>query len=361
MTRLYNFSAGPAILPRSVLEKAAEGILNFNGLGLSLLELSHRGPEYAPVHEQAQADLLELMGLGSDEYAVLFLGGGASVQFAMIPMNFLTADRHAEYVHTGVWAGKAIREAKRFGEIDVVGSSEDQNFSELPRGMRFHEDASYVHFTSNNTIYGTQFRELPNTGKAPLICDMSSDFLSRELPFDRFDLIYAGAQKNLGPAGVAVVVIRRAFVASANRDIPTLFSYRTHMEANSLANTPPVFGIFMVGLVAQWIKQQGGVSSIESNNQRKAAVLYDALDDMADFYQAAVTRREDRSLMNVSFRLADPSLEAGFLEEARKAGMVGLKGHRLVGGCRASIYNAFPLEGVEALVSFMTAFANRHV
>jgi len=358
---LYNFSPGPAILPRSVLEAASQAILNFNGSGLSVLEVSHRGKEYEPVHDQTQKDLLALMGLSSDEYGVIFMGGGASTQFAVVPMNFLTPDGRAEYVNTGEWASRAIVEARRFGGVEVVASSEDANFNYIPRNPAFHADARYIHLTSNNTIFGTAWHQFPETpAGVPLICDMSSDFLAYPMDFSKFDLIYAGAQKNAGPAGVTIMVIRKSYAERANKNIPTMFSYPVHLKNNAMYNTPPVFSIFVVGLVMQWLKGLGGLTAIEAINRKKAETLYSALDSMPQVFKPTVPNPADRSWMNVPFRLIDPVLEAKFLKEADAAGFVGLKGHRSVGGCRASIYNAFPQEGVEAFVAFMKAFAQRN-
>jgi phosphoserine aminotransferase len=359
MSTIYNLNSGPAILPKDVLEEAARAVIELGNSGLSVLEVSHRGGDYEALHIQAQKDLLELMGLSGDDYAVLFMTGGASTQFPLIPMNFLSADGHADYVNTGEWASRAIVEARRYGTVHVVGSSEDQNFNYIPRDCRFHDDAAYVHLTSNNTIFGTAWNVLPDTGKAPLICDMSSDFLSKPMDFNRFDLVYAGAQKNAGPAGVTVVVIRRSFAEKGAKDLPTMFSYRTHLKHGSLYNTPPVFPIFVTGLMMKWIKRQGGLAAMEVRNQGKAAALYRALDGLSPLFAPTVARPEDRSPMNITFRLSSTELEARFLKEADAAGFKGLKGHRSVGGCRASIYNAFPEEGVTALVDFMHDFARR--
>lgn len=356
----FNFSAGPAILPREVLEESAQAILNLNGSGLSILEVSHRGKEYEPLHEQAQQDILELMGLSRDEYAVLFLGGGASLQFAMVPMNFLAPGARADYINTGEWASRAIVEARRFGTVEVVGSSEDAQFTYIPRDVSFHDDARYIHLTSNNTIFGTAWHTFPDTGAVPLICDMSSDFLSRPMPFERFDLIYAGAQKNAGPAGVTVVVVRKSFAERANPDLPTMLAYKTHIKNNALYNTPPAFPIFVVGRVMQWLKRQGGLIAMEAKNRAKAERLYQALEAHGDLFRPTVPNPADRSWMNIPFRLRTPALESAFLKAAEARGFVGLKGHRSVGGCRASIYNAFPLEGVEAFAAFMAEFAQRN-
>jgi phosphoserine aminotransferase len=354
-TRAHNFFAGPAILPVPVIEAARDAAYDFAGLGMSILEISHRSKEFDAVVQKTQADALEIMGLSSDDYAVLFLGGGASTQFAMLPMNFLHGK--AEYVNTGEWATKAIKEAKLMGETVVVASSEDKNFNYLPKELPFSGTADYVHYTSNNTIYGTEFKTVPDAGNVPLVCDMSSDILSRRLDFSKFSLIYAGAQKNLGPAGVTLVVVRKAWVEEkAKTNIPTMLKYKTHVSKESMFNTPPVFPIFVVGKTLEWIKNEGGLDFIQERNEKKAALLYDIFDANPDFYTATVPEKADRSLMNVTFRLPSEELEAKFISEAKAQQMFGLKGHRSVGGCRASIYNACPVESVEALARFMEKF-----
>ncbi|MFZ1730210.1 MAG: 3-phosphoserine/phosphohydroxythreonine transaminase [Bacteroidota bacterium] len=354
-TRAHNFFAGPAILPVPVIEAAKDAAFDFAGLGMSILEISHRSKEFDAVVQKAQADALEIMGLSADEYAVLFLGGGASLQFAMLPMNFL--QNKAEYVNTGEWAGKAAKEAKMLGNATVVASSEDANFNYIPKNIVFSSDADYVHYTSNNTIYGTEFKTTPDANGAPLVCDMSSDMLSRQLDFSKYSMIYAGAQKNMGPAGVTLVVVRKAWVEEkAKSDIPTMLRYKTHVSKESMFNTPPVFPIFVVGKTLEWIKSEGGLAVIQERNERKAALLYDIFDAHSDFYTATVADKEDRSLMNVTFRLPSEDLETKFISEAKALKMFGLKGHRSVGGCRASIYNACPVESVEALARFMESF-----
>jgi phosphoserine aminotransferase len=354
-TRAHNFFAGPAILPLPVIEAAKEAAFDFAGLGMSILEISHRSKEFDAVVQKAQADALEIMGLSADEYAVLFLGGGASMQFAMLPMNFLHSK--AEYVNTGEWASKAIKEAKMLGNATVVASSEDAKFNYIPKNIVFSSDADYAHYTSNNTIYGTEFKGTPDCGNVPLVCDMSSDMLSRQLDYSKYSLIYAGAQKNLGPAGVTIVVVKKEWVEEkAKNDIPTMLRYKTHVSKESMFNTPPVFPIFVVGKTLEWIKSEGGLGAIQERNEKKAALLYDIFDAHADFYTAAVAEKEDRSRMNVTFRLPNEELEAKFLAEAKALKMYGLKGHRSVGGCRASIYNACPVESVEALARFMESF-----
>lgn len=358
-TRAHNFFAGPAVLPLSVVEAAKDAAYDFSGLGMSIMEISHRSKEFDAVIQKAQADVLELMGLSAEDYAVLFLGGGASTQFAMLPMNFL--HRKAEYINTGEWASKAIKEANMMGETVVVASSEDANFNYIPRNPVFSGDADYVHFTSNNTIYGTEFKGTPDTGDVPLVCDMSSDIFSRELEFSRYSLIYAGAQKNLGPAGVTLVVVKKSWIEEkAKTDIPTMLKYKTHVAKDSMFNTPPVFPIFVVGKTLEWIKSEGGLAVMQERNEKKAALLYDMFDNLSDFYKGAVPEKDDRSLMNVTFRLPSEELEATFIAEAKALNMYGLKGHRSVGGCRASIYNACPVESVEALAKFMETFYAAH-
>lgn len=354
-TRAHNFFAGPAILPVPVIEAAKEAAFEFAGLGMSILEISHRSKEFDAVVQKAQADALEIMGLSADEYAVLFLGGGASLQFAMVPMNFLRVK--AEYVNTGEWATKAFKEAKMLGEATVVASSEDAGFNYLPKNIVFSGDADYVHYTSNNTIYGTEFKSTLDAGSVPLVCDMSSDMLSRRLDYSKYSLIYAGAQKNLGPAGVTVVVVKKSWVEEkAKSDIPTMLRYKTHVSKESMFNTPPVFPIYVVGKTLEWIKNEGGLDAIQERNEKKAALLYDIFDAHSEFYTGTVTNKEDRSLMNVTFRLPSEALEEKFIAEAKALKMFGLKGHRSVGGCRASIYNACPVASVEALARFMESF-----
>lgn len=353
-TRAHNFFAGPAVLPVPVIEAAKEAAYDFAGLGMSILEISHRSKEFDAVVQKAQADALEIMGLSADDYAVLFLGGGASLQFAMVPMNFLHGK--AEYINTGEWATKAIKEAKLIGETVVVASSEDAKFNYIPKNPVFSADTDYVHYTSNNTIYGTEFKSTPAVGNVPLVCDMSSDMLGRRLDYSKYSLIYAGAQKNLGPAGVTLVIVRKAWVEEkAKSDIPTMLKYKTHVSKESMFNTPPVFPIYVVGKTLEWIRNEGGLDVIQERNEKKAAMLYDIFDTYPEFYKGTVVK-EDRSLMNVTFRLPSEELEEKFIGEAKKQKMFGLKGHRSVGGCRASIYNACPVASVEALAKFMEDF-----
>lgn len=359
MRRIYNFSAGPAILPVPVLEEASRGVLEINGSGMSILEVSHRGKVYDGVHAEAQANLLQVLGLSPDEFAPIFLGGGASLQFTMLPMNYLSAGQTADYVSTDPeWSTKAIKEAKRYGNVHVAGSSEATTFDHIPKDLSFSPGARYAHITSNNTIAGTQWHQLPEVGGTPLVADMSSDIFSMRRDFPRFSLLYAGAQKNAGPAGVTLVVVRRDFLEAASADLPWVLSYRAQVEKESLGNTPPVFPIYVVNLVLKWIQSEGGLEAIEARNRDKAGIVYRALDAAPGFYKP-IAARQDRSWMNVTFRLADESLEGEFLAEAKKREMEGLKGHRSVGGFRASIYNAFPIEGCQALAEFLREFAQK--
>jgi phosphoserine aminotransferase len=358
MDRIYNFSAGPAILPVPVLEEASRGVLEIGGSGMSILEVSHRGKHYEAIHFDAKARVLRTLGLSADEYDVLFVGGGASLQFAMVPMNFLSQGQTADYVHTGEWSSKAMKEAKRFGSVNVAASSEEGRFSFIPKDLSLTAGARFLHVTTNNTIEGTEWPALPETGGVPLVADISSDIFARSLDYSRFDLLYAGAQKNAGPAGVTLVVLRKSLLAEANEDIPTMLSYKTHAKGDSLYNTPPAFAIYVVGLVLKWIEEQGGLPAIEKRNREKAALIYDALDRHPQSYEPAVTAKEDRSLMNVTFRLGEASREADFLAGAQARRMDGLKGHRSVGGFRASIYNAFPVEGCAALAQYLEEFAS---
>lgn len=354
--RAYNFNAGPSAMPLSALQKAQSELLDFQGAGMSILEMSHRGKEYEAVHNQAIALLRELLGIPED-YEVLFLQGGASLQFAMIPMNFLPAGCKAGYVITGVWSEKAIAEAKKLGDTYEVASTKAGNHSSIPApaDLKVEADTAYVHITSNNTIFGTQWRDFPDTGSVPLIADMSSDILSRPFDVGKFSLIYAGAQKNLGPAGVTVVIVKKSFLATANPNIPTMLRYGTFAKENSLYNTPPTFGIYLMGLVLAWIKEQGGLAAITRRNEEKAALIYDAIDASKGFYVGHAVPAA-RSRMNITFRLKSEELEKKFLAEAKQAGFVGLAGHRSVGGCRASAYNAVPVEACQALRDLMVKF-----
>ena len=359
MSRVFNFSAGPATLPEEVLRQAGDEILDWHGSGMSVMEMSHRGKEYTSIIEKAEADLRELMSI-PDNYHVLFLQGGASTQFAMIPLNLLRGKGKADYVNTGSWSKKAIAEAKRYCEVSVPATAEAENFTWIPTQEQLDLDpgAAYCHITTNNTIFGTEFGYIPDTGDVPLVADMSSDILSRPIDVSRFGLIYAGAQKNIGPSGLTIAIIRDDLVGHAVDWCPTMLDYKTHADTKSLYNTPPTYGIYIAGLVFQWLKDRGGLPGMEEINRRKAEKLYAAIDG-SDFYQSPV-RPQDRSLMNVPFTLANPDLDGTFLEEAEQKGLVALKGHRSVGGMRASIYNAMPEEGVDALIQFMRDFEGRH-
>ncbi|MFH1052216.1 MAG: 3-phosphoserine/phosphohydroxythreonine transaminase [bacterium] len=355
MARAHNFSAGPAILPVEVLQETAQAVLDYNNLGMSIMEMSHRSKEYDEVFKEAQADALKIMNLSAEEYTVLFLGGGASTQFIMVPMNFLK--NQADYVNTGVWAKKSIKEAQWVGKTNVVASSEDRTYNYIPKDIKFHADADYFHITSNNTIYGTRWNKFPEIGNVPLVCDMSSDIFSRPLDFSKFSLIYAGAQKNIGPAGVTLVVIKKSFLETASDKYPTMMKYKTHVEAESMFNTPPCLPVYTVGRTFKWIMKQGGLEAVEGMNNKKANLLYDFIDANLDFYKGTIPDKADRSIMNVCWNLNTPELEAKFIAEAKQRyNMTNLKGHRSVGGCRASIYNACPYESVQALVKFMEEF-----
>lgn len=358
--RAYNFNAGPSALPLEALQKAQTELLDFQGSGMSILEMSHRGKEYDAVHNRTIALLRELLSVPED-YDILFLQGGASLQFAMIPLNFLPAGGKAGYALTGVWSEKAFEEAKKLGSAYEAASAKSGKYSSIPTAdeLKIDEDAAYIHMTSNNTIYGTQWREMPDTGAVPLVADMSSDILSRPFDVGKFSLIYAGAQKNLGPSGVTVVIIKRDFLAKANPNIPTMLRYGTFAKENSLYNTPPTFGIYLMDLVLEWIKTQGGLEGITRINEAKAALIYDAIDASNGFYRGHANASA-RSNMNITFRLPTEELEKNFLAEAKQAGFVGLAGHRSVGGCRASAYNAVPTEACRALADLMVKFQQAH-
>ena len=354
MKRVHNFSAGPATLPLSVLEKAQKELTNYNNKGASIIEMSHRSAEYKKINEQAVNQLKDITGAG-DDWEVLFLQGGASSQFMMVPQNFLSEGQPADYIDTGAWSAKAIKEAKLFGNVHVPFSSKDEDYARIPAAdeLQFSGNAVYTHITSNNTIFGTQFPSEPETGGSLLVCDASSDFLSRPIDLDKYGLIYAGAQKNLGPAGVTVVMIRTSFMKNQKRTpIPTILNYKTHLE--KVFNTPPVFAVYFVNYVLEWIQEKGGLSYFESFNTEKANLLYSEI-DKDDFYRGTVDKGS-RSKMNVTFRLQSEELETEFLAKAAENDLVNLKGHRSVGGIRASIYNACELESVKALASFMKQF-----
>jgi phosphoserine aminotransferase len=359
--RIFNFSAGPAALPESVLRKAQEAIWNVAGSGIGIMEHSHRGKVFDRIIAEAEESCRSLTNM-PDNYRVLFLQGGASLQFAMVPMNLLAADRTADYLVTGVWSQKAVKEAKPIGKVHIAVSSESTNFDRIPRPseIRYSPSPVYVHITTNNTVFGTQWKaEPPVPNGVPLIADTSSDMYSRPIDIRKYGLIYAGAQKNLGPSGVVLVIIRDDLIEAGAKNLPTMLQYRTHAAENSLYNTPPTFGIYFMGEVFKWIQAQGGLSAMAEHNESKAGLLYDYLDS-SDFFRGTV-QRDSRSLMNVCFRAPTEELETKFINEATKRGLDGLKGHRSVGGMRASIYNACPREAVEALVRFMKEFerANR--
>jgi len=353
--RICNFNPGPAALPLAVLEEIQENFLDFNGSGMSIIELSHRSKHFDDVINDAVARTKRLLNL-DDNFQVLFLQGGASLQFAMVPMNLLADDRSADYVDTGTWSSKAITEAKIQGKsINVVASSADKNYSYIPRNIRFNEDAAYVHLTSNNTIKGTGWAQFPDTQAVPIVCDMSSDIMSKPIDARKFGLFYAGAQKNIGPAGVCLVVIRRDMLGPAPQSVPTMLRYDTYAAKNSLYNTPPCFAIYTLDLVLKWLEETvGGLEKMAALNRQKADLLYDFMDE-GDFYRATA-ERNSRSLMNVTFRLPDEDLEQQFVSQALDNGLGGLKGHRSVGGCRASLYNAVPVAAVKSLVDFMKTF-----
>ena len=359
MERIFNFSAGPAALPQEVLEQAREELVNWRGCGMSVMEMSHRGKEYMGIQAEAEADLRELMGIPAN-YKVLFLQGGASSQFAMVPMNLYRGKASADYLNTGEWSKKAIKEAKKYGAVNVIASSEDKNFSYAPTqdAWKLDPNAAYVHYTPNETIGGVEIFWTPETGNVSLVADMSSNILSRPIDVTKFGLIYAGAQKNIGPAGLTIVIVRDDLVGKAVPTPPAMLNYQTHVDAESMYNTPPTYAIYIAGLVFNWIKAQGGLVAMEAHNRRKAALLYDYL-DTTGFYSAPVAK-DCRSLMNVPFKLKDEALDGAFLKGAEARGMVQLKGHRSVGGMRASIYNAMPIEGVQALVAYMQEFEAQH-
>ena len=355
MKRVYNFSAGPAVLPEEVLREAAAEMLDYNGTGMSVMEMSHRSAAYGKIIETAEADIRDLLSI-PDNYRVLFLQGGASQQFAMIPMN-LMKNRVADYIITGQWAKKAYAEAKMYGQANAIASSADRTFSYIPdlSDLQISPDADYVYICENNTIYGTKFWELPDTKGKPLVADVSSCFLSEPMDVSRYGVIYGGAQKNIGPAGVVIVIIREDLITEdVLPGTPTMLKYKTHADNGSLYNTPPAYGIYICGKVFRWLKARGGLSAMKEYNEKKAAILYDFLDHSKMF--RGTVEAKDRSLMNVPFVTGDEALDAKFVAEATAAGFVNLKGHRTVGGMRASIYNAMPMEGVRALVEFMARF-----
>jgi len=352
----HNFNAGPSILPSEVFEEASRAIIDFNNTGLSILEIGHRTPLFEDVLNEAISLVKELMKLDANK-EVLFLHGGASTQFFQVPMNFLTKGTKAAYLDCGVWGTKAIKEAKIYGDVDVVASSKDKNYTYIPAGFHIPHDAAYFHYTTNNTIEGTQMHHIPDAS-VPLIADMSSDILSREMDFNKFAFIYAGAQKNIGAAGVNLVVADRSFLAKGNKGIPSMMDYTVHVENGSMLNTPPVFAIYVCMLTLRWLKRNGGIQAIESANNKKAALLYDTLDANSIF--TLPVEKKDRSLMNAVFTIADPSLEALFLKKCESESMIGIKGHRNVGGFRISLYNALPLSSVQVITDLMNDFAKQY-
>jgi len=357
--RVYNFSAGPAVLPEEVLREAAAEMLDYKGTGMGVMEMSHRSKAYQQIIDEAEADLRELMGI-PENYKVLFLQGGASQQFAMIPMN-LMKNKVADYIITGNWAKKAYEEAKKYGKANAIASSADKTYTYIPdcSDLPVSEDADYVYICENNTIYGTKFKQLPNTKGKVLVSDVSSCFLSEPVDVSKYGIIYGGVQKNIGPAGVVIVIIREDLIPEQPLPgTPTMLTYKIHADNGSLYNTPPAYGIYICGKVFKWLKNMGGLEEMKRRNEEKAAALYDYLDRSAMFH--GTVRKEDRSLMNVPFVTGDPELDAQFLKEAAAAGFVNLKGHRIVGGMRASIYNAMPLEGVQKLVAFMEDFEKKY-
>lgn len=360
MSRVYNFSAGPAVLPEEVLREAAEEMLDYNGTGMSVMEMSHRSKAFQEIIETAEADIRELMNI-PDNYKVLFLQGGASQQFAMIPMN-LMKNGVADYIVTGQWAKKAAAEAEKYGKVNIVASSADKTFSYIPdcSDLPISEDADYVYICENNTIYGTKYKELPNTKGKILVADVSSCFLSEPIDVTKYGVVYGGVQKNVGPAGTVIVIIREDLITDdVLPGTPTMLKYKTHADAGSLYNTPPAYGIYICGKVFKWLKKQGGLEAMKEHNEKKAKILYDFL-DQSKLFKGTVAPK-DRSLMNVPFVTGDADLDAKFVKEAKEAGLENLKGHRTVGGMRASIYNAMPVEGVETLVAFMKKFEEENL
>ena len=357
---IYNFSAGPAVLPREVLLQAQAELLDWHGSGMSVMEMSHRGKEFTGIHAQAEADLRELMGIPAN-YKVLFLQGGAHLQFSMIPLNLLRGKASSDYVDTGEWSKKAIGEARKFGAVNVVADNADRNCTYVPAfdSWQCDPNAAYLHYTPNETIGGVEFNWVPEVGGVPLVADMSSNILSRPIDVSKFGLIYAGAQKNIGPAGLTLVIVRDDLIGQAAANTPTMLDYKTHADSGSMYNTPPTYGIYIAGLVFQWLKKSGGIAAMEQVNIAKANLLYAAIDASNGFYNCPVNK-PDRSRMNVPFTLKNAALDGDFLKQAGARGLLQLKGHRSVGGMRASIYNAMPLAGVQALADFMNEFAKQH-
>lgn len=358
--RIYNFAAGPAILPEPVLKEAQEQLWALPGVGMSILEISHRSKTFDKIIAEAKEGLKSLLGIG-DDYSLLFLQGGASLQFSMVPLNLLVKNKKADYIVTGSWSKKAVKEAKRVGTVNISASTEDGNFKRIPKQeeLKLDPQADYVHFTSNNTIYGTEWHKEPEVGNVPLICDASSDILHKKIDVNKYALIYAGAQKNIGPSGVTLVILRKDLLERSSDSLHTMLNYKTHVENDSLYNTPNTFGIYIIALVCKWLKSIGGLDGMYKINKEKADVLYKCIDESGGYYKGHADK-DSRSLMNITFNLATEELEKKLISEATAAGFDGLKGHRSVGGLRASVYNAFPKKGVEDLVSFMKDFQKKN-
>lgn len=359
-TRVYNFNPGPAVLPEPVLKEVQEHMMALPGVGMSILEISHRSATFENILNETIENLRKLANIPQN-YKILFLGGGASLQFSMVPLNLMPPKNKADYIVTGSWSKKAVKEAKRVGTVNIAASTEEENFKRIPKQdeLKLDPDAAYVHYTSNNTIFGTEWHYIPEVGDVPLVCDMSSDIFSYPIDISKFGLIYAGAQKNLGPAGVTIVIIREDLLERSQDTLHTMLNYKIHAENNSLYNTPPVFAIYVVGLVAKWLLNLGGLEAIAKINEEKAKLIYDAIDSSNGFYRGHA-EKDSRSKMNITFRLPSEELEKKFVKEATEQGLVGLKGHRSVGGLRASVYNAFPIEGAKALVEFMKEFQSKN-
>ena len=360
MARVFNFSAGPAVLPEEVLQQAKEELLDWHGSGMSVMEMSHRGKEFIAIAEKAEADLRELMNIPAN-YKVLFLQGGAAAQFAMVPLNLLRGKKSADYINTGEWSKKAIKEARKFGGVNIAATSEATNFSTVPpqKDWKLDPDAAYLHYTPNETIGGVEFSFVPQTGGVPLVADMSSTILSRPVDVTRFGVIYAGAQKNIGPAGLTIVIVREDLIGGAAANTPSMFDYKIHVENASMYNTPPTYAWYIAGLVFDWLKKKGGLKAMAEINQRKAEKLYACIDSSGGFYKNPV-EKHSRSWMNVPFTLKDAALDEPFLKGTKAAGLVQLKGHRSVGGMRASIYNAMPEAGIDALIAYMQDFMRKN-
>jgi len=360
MSRKYNFYAGPATLPLPVLEQMRDELVDYKQMGLSLIETSHRSKEYDQVHNEAIALIKELLAV-PDNYKILFLGGGATLQFSMIPLNFLGGGKSCDFTLTGSWAKKAYSDSKKLGKVNVIFDGAENNFTKIPdaSSLNVTADAAYLHITSNETIQGIEWHSFPDTGNVPLISDMSSDIMSRPLPVEKFGLIYAGAQKNLGPAGVTLVIIREDLLERCPDTLTAYLNYKTHVDKNSLYNTPPVFAVYAIKLVMEWVKDQGGLNAMAESAEKRASLIYNTIEQSNGYYSCPVDELS-RSKMNVVFRLPDENLEKKFVEEVTKEGMIGLKGHRSVGGCRASMYNAMPVEGATTLADFMKKFAENN-